>query len=723
MIKDAVNGRKAKSSDNSIDFKCGHDYQKRRINALMTYVPFLAKMFKEQYPNSFVENLIINMLRSPAASLPDMIFKRNEKSFARPITVAIALFILDDLLQNENLWEALLYLPEYDATSEEIWDENFNDATFPNDVILSLAQLIEKRNNDTETFLTPTSARRTRENVHPLEHRCTNITQPMYNSRDDIVVAIRKQALQMSYRERLDKIMSLMSKATVEQAEDHFKAQLLSFFKITIELTHDFDTQTLVALNEIETNLHNLEALADNFVQTMQQTETLLTIKQQQLGSYCGPVNDANKLRDDAIVSGLDTIAKYMDSVSTRDTMSAKYVQNIENAQNTLEKLDADYRVIIYLLENGHNHCFKYDGRAEIIDKINTLGIDNPYETIFGYFWLLDRGDDIVWLVEPAASVTNIAIGKLPWTAYNETFMRDDYSSVTTDSRCATIAPLDNDLLAPLYDKKYNDYVYWCGDALNDISPDDLVNVNYSQLVYDLSNLVVCRHSDKYQESVRKALMRTGIKKRNVPAVQLMLETMLAETQKHKIKLFNDHTDETDEAAVQQAMKQTIEEKTAKIDKLAAELYDANKKAKDEQARADQIAENSRLEHNELIELRELVYKMQNEASINDVTTRSNTTLPYETKQNIIAFGGHDTWLKAIKPLLPNVKFVPPTVNPDSQLFRNADVIWMQSNAMPHSFYNKIMDLARTHKIPVKYFAYASAEKCAYQLAETDMGR
>ena len=95
--------------------------------------------------------------------------------------------------------------------------------------------------------------------------------------------------------------------------------------------------------------------------------------------------------------------------------------------------------------------------------------------------------------------------------------------------------------------------------------------------------------------------------------------------------------------------------------------------------------------------------------------------LPYTTKQRVVIFGGHATWLKAIKPMLPNVKFIDPYTKPDANLIRHADVVWMQTNAMPHSFYGKIMEIVRQRKIPVKYFAYASADKCAKQLAEDDM--
>ena len=84
-------------------------------------------------------------------------------------------------------------------------------------------------------------------------------------------------------------------------------------------------------------------------------------------------------------------------------------------------------------------------------------------------------------------------------------------------------------------------------------------------------------------------------------------------------------------------------------------------------------------------------------------------------------FGGHESWLRAFRPLVKNVRIIYPHTNPDINLIRNADVVWMQTNAMPHSYYNKIMDIVRLRKIPVKYFAYASAEKCARQLAAEDM--
>ena len=40
-----------------------------------------------------------------------------------------------------------------------------------------------------------------------------------------------------------------------------------------------------------------------------------------------------------------------------------------------------------------------------------------------------------------------------------------------------------------------------------------------------------------------------------------------------------------------------------------------------------------------------------------------------------------------------------------------------QVNALSHKYYYRIIDAARKHDIPVRYFGSASAKKCAVQLA------
>ena len=51
-------------------------------------------------------------------------------------------------------------------------------------------------------------------------------------------------------------------------------------------------------------------------------------------------------------------------------------------------------------------------------------------------------------------------------------------------------------------------------------------------------------------------------------------------------------------------------------------------------------------------------------------------------------------------------------------MIRNADEIWFQTNALSHKLYDAVTDCAAGHAIPIRYFRYASATKCAEQLIQ-----
>ena len=94
---------------------------------------------------------------------------------------------------------------------------------------------------------------------------------------------------------------------------------------------------------------------------------------------------------------------------------------------------------------------------------------------------------------------------------------------------------------------------------------------------------------------------------------------------------------------------------------------------------------------------------------------------PYSTKKRTVVFGGHDSFLRAIKPMLPEVKFVDTDQYGFApEIVRNADVVWVQTNCISHSQYNNITRLTRQYGIQLRYFGYASAEKCAEQLVTED---
>ena len=56
----------------------------------------------------------------------------------------------------------------------------------------------------------------------------------------------------------------------------------------------------------------------------------------------------------------------------------------------------------------------------------------------------------------------------------------------------------------------------------------------------------------------------------------------------------------------------------------------------------------------------------------------------------------------------------------NAEIIRRADVIWIQTNCIGHAAYFGVINLARRYNRKVRYFQYASAAKCAEQIAEEE---
>ncbi len=89
---------------------------------------------------------------------------------------------------------------------------------------------------------------------------------------------------------------------------------------------------------------------------------------------------------------------------------------------------------------------------------------------------------------------------------------------------------------------------------------------------------------------------------------------------------------------------------------------------------------------------------------------------PKKNTKRLCVFGGHPTWIKAIKRHLTNAKFFEEGNLPSLDIIRNADEIWIQTNAISHSFYGKIKDTAIVNGIPINYFKFAGIQKCLEQI-------
>lgn len=146
-------------------------------------------------------------------------------------------------------------------------------------------------------------------------------------------------------------------------------------------------------------------------------------------------------------------------------------------------------------------------------------------------------------------------------------------------------------------------------------------------------------------------------------------------------------------------------------------LHDAERTANRLREQLRNAEQKGEVERSELVQLRETLYQLRAGEDEAESDNGPLVELPWQVRRRTVVFGGHDSWRKAVKPLLPGARFYDREALPDLNTIRGADVVWLQVNAMSHKYYYRIIDAARKNDIPVRYFGSASAKKCAVQLA------
>ncbi len=158
-----------------------------------------------------------------------------------------------------------------------------------------------------------------------------------------------------------------------------------------------------------------------------------------------------------------------------------------------------------------------------------------------------------------------------------------------------------------------------------------------------------------------------------------------------------------------------------KMKELRSALHDAERTSNRLREQLREAEQRGEADRSELAQLRETLYRLRAGEEESDEASGPLIELPWKVKRRVVVFGGHDTWRKAVKPLLPGARFYDREVLPDLNAVRGADVVWLQVNALSHKYYYRIIDAARKNGIPVRYFGSASAKKCAVQLALNEL--
>ena len=362
--------------------------------------------------------------------------------------------------------------------------------------------------------------------------------------------------------------------------------------------------------------------------------------------------------------------------------------------------------------------------------------VSDPFEMCFAFLCLLDRDDNLAWLYSFTLAFMDTVCGQLPWAKgdYDE-----EEDAIWHPHDLFEMLLDDNEEEAPAdysVDRHLDEDWFGLKYTTDDVYEMDNERASIAQIVYQMTGAVLPRNTYRY-DGMKKRLRKDGLSNTRIDrAVAAMM--ILGEVQRRSRNwMFDDFsfdnllenvTEEAEEkeANVSSDLVDTIEKFKAENaalkkenDRLRQAAHAASREVKESQQNIEKLEQEAEEYTRELADLRELVFNQQNGEYEKD-TPDTTIAFPYETRHRIVVFGGHDSWLREIRQKLPAVRFVDREASPNADLIRNADVIWIQANSLAHKHYYKIIDIVRKYNKPIRYFAYASATKCAEQVVAED---
>ena len=394
----------------------------------------------------------------------------------------------------------------------------------------------------------------------------------------------------------------------------------------------------------------------------------------------------------------------------------------------------------------------KRTGIREVAAALDGFTVEDPYAMCFALFRLMDTGDDAPWLMRSGTALMLYALNMLPWHEIQDNWTDEEWEDWYEERPYNYNGWKDRDPVADQID-----YLHEKHDGRN-----------LGQIIYGLSRGVVPIGMHPFDQE-RKQLIEEGMEEEKARKVTetadlLFLMSYQAHHRGTDYSLLDEEDDEKtiwetvsseaagngalpgktggqrtanrtpnagdaeneedviDPATENERLKQELDSLKKQLKSVKNTLALTMQESNQERTRLERELKTLRMEHRELADLRELVFNREadNQEKLEKVTTQYD--YPYETRKRTVVFGGHDSFLRAFRPMFTNVRFVDAgymSYNPD--IIRNADVVWIQNNCISHPQYWSIVKNCKQSGVQMRYFGFASAEKCAEQLVTEDL--
>lgn len=363
----------------------------------------------------------------------------------------------------------------------------------------------------------------------------------------------------------------------------------------------------------------------------------------------------------------------------------------------------------------------------ELTDALCKFPIADPYEICFAVLYMFDQDDDYIWTYGFALAVATRATSMLPWGQNRYDADEDVYEPVKLEPK------------------------WYASDYAEDMEIDGaFYDSNLVQIVYEYSGGVLPRTMGRY-DRLKPVLKKRGMKPAQIATACALMDVLCeasrtcetvgrtgdsAVVDEQGIDEIDTERENTEidtvpanQEAVSNGAEGTDVDLAAENERLRKELahlreqskkqlYDAGRENRELKEQLRVAAQEKEENVQELADLREIVFNHQLEQ---EEVEETKITFPCRIKLRAVVFGGHDSWLREIKFKLPDVRFYGENLS-SPEVIRKADVVWIQTNCIGHKSFYGIIDLCRRYNKKVRYFKYASAIKCAEQVAEDELG-
>lgn len=670
----------------------------RRSSAVIKKAKEIRRMYQEKYPNINIIDLFARFNGTTALSSVNFYDRSNN------IILAVAVYVLDSLKNAQKLEEALDYFPSY----EEFKDFNdiyvFNDSVHHSFLLRGLVYLIANRNKTPRTgyyLFDPDDIPDA-----PVEYKMPSETN--------------------TNRDRLNAIFSLIPDDTVKTAIEKFKSlfngMTESFLNAVSQLSNGLD---LEHVDEI------IDKLIPKDLKKEIKKESLFSEFDSEVArSYAQ--NLAKMYPTEAYMYAFPKV-KWL----TKEFMDVQVSDPFESCFAFFWLMEHDdpsfwcnYSLILIRNISAQLPWGFIDLNTEVADFDDDFDDEedeekNQEKKISSEIIkakLLDTQDETK-VLDPSAHY----VSPLKPTDFHVN-NRCAFYAVEQEAACFEQEEFEkdrNNLLDFLYRSSYRYH------NPNSKGSDDLNGVQFllsrsgiippRDLVYYHEKVnAIDKYSDKDQKELLALCLSVLHSLGTVKKVALPVTEAAKEAEQNK---------ENGEEIEQEEVKDNIPE--IDIDSLLKEIsflkkqvkqlnknaYEEKRKREDVEKELKKINEEKDSAVTELAELRSMICPIEK----SEKTVELKIEFPYEPMLRHVVFGGATSWLKSMRYMLPNVRFIDPDTNPDLQLLRNADVVWFQSKVISHTFFGKVLDKCRLHNIDFQYLNFNSAEKCAEQLALYDM--